>query len=152
MNLEMSRIYKDIMEEVMIRLENEGEAYNISRNVIFDLQNGWAQKIRAYAEMKSENVYEHGIYRGYNSYVDTRPVKTGEQVVKTEGEGSTSSTENIESDDYEMLEEEGSNYLMCLYVKVHRTRMKYKCSFKQGFVNIGNVDFAFSNAQGELEW
>lgn len=146
----MSRIYKDIIEEVMIRLENEGESYNISRNVIFDLQNGWAQKIRAYSEMKSENVYEHGVYRGYNSYVDTKSTKEEGEAKPTNDVDS--SNENVESDDYDMLEEEGSNYLMCLYVKVHRTRTKYKCSFKQGFVNIGNVDFAFSNAQGELEW
>ncbi|EOB14296.1 Transcription initiation factor IIA subunit 1 [Nosema bombycis CQ1] len=137
MNLEMSRIYKDIIEEVMNKLENEGEAFNISRSVIFDLQNGWAQKIRASAEAKNENVYEHGVYRGFNSYVD---IKNPED-------------ENYDSDDYELLEEEeGSNFLMCLYVKVHRTRTKYKCSFKQGFINIGNVDFAFSNAQGELDW
>jgi hypothetical protein len=29
---------------------------------------------------------------------------------------------------------------------------KWKCVFKQGFISIGNIDFVFSSAQGELEW
>ncbi|WUR04776.1 transcription initiation factor IIA large subunit (TOA1) [Vairimorpha necatrix] len=128
MNIEMSRIYTDLIEEVLTKLEIEGEPEGIGRNIIFDIQKGWRKNIREwYENPKKEENKEKSV--------------------------DTSSTDLYLSSDeeYEMMEET-SNFLMCMYVKVSRTKCKYKCNFKQGFVNLGNVDFAFSNAQGELEW
>lgn len=60
----------------------------------------------------------------------------------------------IDSDDNsdESIEPDCDNFLMCLYVKVTKSRNKWKCSFKDGFLNVGDLDFAFSTAHGELFW
>lgn len=148
MNLEMSRLYKDIIEEVLGKLETEGESCNISRKIIFDLQNGWSQKIRD--NIESTRVSE-SLYREFGSFREAKlkKVEAPKVEIPKESEGEAA---NSDSEDYELLEKEITNHFICLYVKVHRTRTKYKCTFKQGFVNIGNEDFAFSNAQGELDW
>ncbi|KAK6089895.1 hypothetical protein P3W45_001098 [Vairimorpha bombi] len=131
MNLEMSRIYTDLIEEVLTKLEIEGEPEGIGRNIIFDIQNGWRQNIRDWYEKSNEE--------------DPR------LVIHAQPEESSTDVYQSSDEEYEMMEDT-SNFMMCMYVKVSRTKCKYKCNFKQGFVNLGNVDFAFSNAQGELEW
>ncbi|KKO76407.1 transcription initiation factor tfiia-like protein [Vairimorpha ceranae] len=128
----MSRIYTDLIEEVLTKLELEGEPEGIGRNLIFDIQNGWRRNIRDW--------YENASNEDKHTFEDKR------MAYNSTTDGYISSDE-----EYEMMEDT-SNFLMCMYVKVSRTKCKYKCNFKQGFVNLGNVDFAFANAQGELEW
>lgn len=45
-----------------------------------------------------------------------------------------------------------SNLMMCLYDKVSKSKNRWRCVLKQGFINIGNVDFAFNTAHGDLDW
>ncbi|KAG0436985.1 Transcription initiation factor IIA large subunit [Dictyocoela muelleri] len=45
-----------------------------------------------------------------------------------------------------------TNLMMCLYDKVTKSKNRWRCVLKQGFINIGNVDFAFNTAHGDLDW
>ena len=52
---------------------------------------------------------------------------------------------NIEDDD-------GGDRILCLYDKVQRTKNKWKCTLKDGVVNVDGKDYVFHKATGEFEW
>lgn len=59
------------------------------------------------------------------------------------------------SSDYdsdERLEKIHPNYMMCLYVKVDKSKHKWKVKLKQGFLNIGKIEFVFDMGHGDLHW
>ena len=58
---------------------------------------------------------------------------------------------NVE-DDIDNIEQNIGCYMMCLFVKLAKSKNKWKCSFKQEFINVDKMDIPFSNANGELEW
>ncbi|EQB59704.1 transcription initiation factor iia subunit 1 isoform 2 [Vairimorpha apis BRL 01] len=139
MNLEMSRIYKELIEEVLLKLELEGEPEGIGRNVIYDIQKGWTQNIRDWYETDHNDDFHINETQNIQKQKNFNDLSYEDEMI-------------ISSDEeYEMMEDT-NNFLMSMYVKVTRTKCKYKLILKQGFINMGNIDYAFSNAQGELEW
>jgi transcription initiation factor TFIIA large subunit len=57
-------------------------------------------------------------------------------------------------DDEEDDVEEGSypNMVLCQYEKVHRTKNRWKCQFKDGIANINGKDYVFLRCQADFEF
>lgn len=161
----MLKIYEDIMSEVVSSLEKDAAAMNLSKSVIGTLYNEWQNKLNDFANKNWGNEADGN----RDMYIQRYP---GYDALRRRGRGgAVKDNDNVEevtpenddyNDDYvsdplssdglEMIEDNNDNYMICLYVKVTKSKNKWKCTFKQGFINIGNIDFAFSTAQGELEW
>jgi hypothetical protein len=154
----MLKIYEDIINEVIKYLEVDGESVNLSKSMIAELKCDWAEKLAEYTEKEwineSMNIDMHmQRFSGYDGLRGRRRILDEEkQPVLFEEEDSELTSDFSSSDDLERIEDKNSNYMICLYVKVNKTKNVWKCAFKQGFINIGNVDIAFSSANGELKW
>merc|ERR1712080_28628 len=117
MNFEMSRIYREIMEDVSSAMERETD---MDYPLILDIKRSWAENLKKILDSNE------------TQYMD-----------------------EIEYNDSDISEEDDikyKNYMMCLYDKVSKTKNKWKCSFKRGFLNIGNRDYVFLVGYGDLEW
>lgn len=44
------------------------------------------------------------------------------------------------------------NIMLCLYERVQRVRNRWKCSLKDGLMNINGKDYVFQKATGDSEW
>lgn len=44
------------------------------------------------------------------------------------------------------------NILLCLYEKVHRTRNKWRCIFKEGILHLDGQEYCLNKINGEFEW
>lgn len=44
------------------------------------------------------------------------------------------------------------NIMLCLYDRVQRVRNRWKCSLKDGLMNINGKDYVFQKATGDSEW
>lgn len=44
------------------------------------------------------------------------------------------------------------NILLCLYEKVHRTRNKWRCVFKEGILHLDGQEYCLNKINGEFEW
>lgn len=159
----MLKVYEDIINEVVSRLEEDGDSVNIGKATIYELRNDWREKLSEHtrSEWTGDGMVNRGMYsQGYPGYGGLRgrvysfPVNERlERRPKPNSEEDKYGSEVTSSDDdLEMVEDNTGNYMICLYVKVNKSKNKWKCVFKQGFINIGNIDFAFNSAQGELEW
>lgn len=123
MFLEMSRVYRDVIEEVGRMLENESD---IDLKKIHNLKVAWLNNL-------------------------TERIERIETINETEEEPIIESASCSESEE-EVKGKHTKNFMMCLYDKVTKHKCKWKAYFKQGFLNIGNSDYAFLSGQGELEW
>lgn len=160
----MLKIYEDIINEVVSRIEEDGDSVNISRSTIYELRNDWREKLNEYTQSEwiNDSIGNRELYvQRYPGYGGiggrTRSFPAKESPLETEprflGEKEDEyMSEPTSSDDLEVIEDNTGNYMICLYVKVNKSKNKWKCIFKQGFINIGSIDFAFNSAQGELEW
>lgn len=140
MNYEITRVYRTIIEDVIKSLENESLYTNIDISVIDDLKSDWLDKINEYTDLTKIDELREGVSLNVdeNGYIEQKD----EEMIDS---GCLESSETADEDS-------GENYLMCLYVKVSKSKNKWKCSFKDGFINIGPLDFAFSTGQGDLYW
>lgn len=157
----MLKIYEDIISEVISKLEQAGDEINMGKSAIHELRNEWRERLIEYTqgewsgERNGRNDGEEG-YRGYE-----RPSEghangfNGKTTIEKDG-GMFEDYESLSasSGDSEIIGKKGNvgNCMVCLYVKVNMSKGKWKCTFKQGFISIGNIDFVFNSAQGELEW
>lgn len=159
----MLKIYEDIINEVISRLEESGDSVNINRSVIYELRNDWREKLGEYTQgewvddaVGGRDIYTHhfpyGGLRGRTHSFLSKETPMEKEPRFLEDKEDEHGSEVTSSDDLELIEDTTGNYMICLYVKVNKSKNKWKCVFKQGFINIGNIDFAFNSAQGELEW
>ncbi|KAL3900956.1 MAG: hypothetical protein SGCHY_000967 [Lobulomycetales sp.] len=49
-------------------------------------------------------------------------------------------------------EQECDHLILCQYEKVTRVKNKWKCTLKDGIINLNGKDFLFSKLNGELHW
>lgn len=135
MEEQSSRVYYEIIDEVCNKLTEEGPLYDIDRAIVYALQTEWIKNLENVQNEKSTN--------------------TVVPVVREAGELEFSDDDmedyNAE-DEIDNIEQNIGCYMMCLFVKVAKSKNKWKCSFKQGFINVDNDDIPFSTATGELEW
>lgn len=61
-----------------------------------------------------------------------------------DGESLTSSEEEAEP--------ETNNLTLAQFDRVHRSKNKYKCSLREGVMNIMGRDYLFSTATGDFDW
>lgn len=100
----MSRVYRDIMEEVIRSLEeHDFDNYQIS-----SIKKKWFQHLNNPVDIPKET-----------------EIMEGEQT---------------------------RNFMICLYEKVSKNKLKFRTQLKQGFINIGHEDYAFLSGNGDLDW
>ncbi|KRH92920.1 RNA polymerase II transcription initiation factor TFIIA, large chain [Pseudoloma neurophilia] len=117
----MSRIYRDIMEEVVKQLEDS----DLDKKTISMLKNRWYEQL-------------HNRITNYNKLEEN-------QVIEEENSYSDSEEESIKG-------RNTKNFMICLYDKVTKNKHKFRTLLKQGFINIGPEDYAFSTGTGDLDW
>ncbi|KCZ74648.1 hypothetical protein H311_04385 [Anncaliia algerae PRA109] len=140
MNFEINRVYRFIIEEVCRTVEDESILTNIDSVALKELKTGWYEKLAEYTDLSNMPDMNRPI-----SHLDFEPNYNNMMMLDND----------VYMDDIrssETVEENCDNLFMCLYVKVNKSKNKWKCQFKDGFVNIGPMDFAFSTAQGDLLW
>lgn len=49
-------------------------------------------------------------------------------------------------------EENMGHIMLCMYDKVQRVKNKWKCTLKDGVLNVNGKDYVFHKATGEYEW
>ena len=57
-----------------------------------------------------------------------------------------------EEDDEEEEDKEVKDIILCVYDKVTRVRNKWKCQLGNGIMHVGDKDYLFHKATGDLEW
>lgn len=75
-------------------------------------------------------------------------------------EKSADDSDDVEDDDdgesltssEEEAEPETSNLTLAQFDRVHRSKSKYKCSLREGVMNIMGRDYLFSTATGDFDW
>lgn len=128
------RTYYEIIDEVGSMLEREGALYDIDREMIYSIQKEWIKNLEI---MKSEPV--------------TNAV---EDLKSPDGSTSNDDLDSMSEEEYlDKLEKQIGVYMVCFFTKVTKTKTKWKCSFKHGFINIDSHDIPYSTANGEfLQW
>lgn len=143
------RVYYEIIDEVCNKLNEEGPLYDIDRSTIYALQTEWIKNIES---IQNEEPINNTV-----KFISTR-AKQPAAPRRADGSSSTGGLEEeLESecaseDEIDNIEQNIGCYMMCLFVKVAKSKNKWKCNFKQGFINVDNDDIPFSTATGELEW
>jgi hypothetical protein len=135
MNDQAQRTYCEIIEQVGILLEQEGAMHNIDREMIYSIQTEWIKNLEI---LQSEPV-----------------VNTADPIDFQERNMSDASFSDSlsEEDQMDQLEKQIGVYMVCFFTKVTKTKTKWKCSFKNGFINLDNYDIPYSTATGEfLQW
>lgn len=130
-----SRVYYDIIDSVYTSLLNDGSSIEIDANLVADIRDDWIRNIEIFQTATLPNVDEH------NSATEGISISDDDVLLK-----------NDSDDDLDKLESKISSYMVCLFAKVSKSKNKWKCSFKQGFIFIENMDIPFNSASGELEW
>lgn len=128
------RTYYEIIDEVGSMLEKEGALYDIDRDMIYSIQKEWIKNLEI---MKSEPV-----------------LNTVEDIRSPEENFNGDDSDPISEEEYlDKLEKQIGVYMVCFFTKVTKTKTKWKCSFKHGFINIDSHDIPYSTANGEfLQW
>jgi len=57
-----------------------------------------------------------------------------------------------DDDDNDDEENETEHLILCQYEKVTRIKNKWKCSLKDGIINVNGKDYLFQKATGDFEW
>lgn len=152
MNFEISRVYREIIEEVTRSLHSDQEHHQISPKDIADLKAVWSRKLREMtAPMERYN------FRAIQESETIMPsnysqLKNDHKREVVNFYDDLNEFDSSERDSDERLEALHPNYMMCLYVKVDKNKHKWKVKLKQGFLNIGKSEFVFDNAHGDLTW
>lgn len=120
MYFEMSRVYRDVMEETGRSLEADPD---FDLKSIHDLKIRWSHHLTSRVEGRSHNVEE--------TNMDNQSCSDSDEEVKGRNT---------------------QNFMICLYDKVVKNKLKFRTQFRQGFINIGNEDYVFSTGTGDLDW
>lgn len=160
MNFEISRVYREIIESVTGSLLQESEGSQMSPQEIYDLKAIWSRKLREMT-MPTETSLRYGknetIMPSYLANKNKFADKTYDSSNEIKGnvdfyENTTDSLSDSAEDSDQRLEAQCPNYMMCLYSKVDKSKHKWKVKLKQGFLNVGKMEYAFDHAQGDLTW
>ncbi|ELA41662.1 uncharacterized protein VICG_01295 [Vittaforma corneae ATCC 50505] len=117
-------------------LEQEGPMHSIDRDMAYSIQREWLKNLEV---LQSEPV------------VNTADL--AELQERDESFEDSHSDLLSEEDRLDRLERQIGVYMVCFFTKVTKTKTKWKCSFKNGFINLDNYDIPYSTATGEfLQW
>ncbi|KAM0687327.1 transcription factor IIA subunit alpha [Conglomerata obtusa] len=152
MNFEISRVYRDIIEEVCRSLKADSDELKLSLKQIGDIKSAWGKKLRDITT-PTESFAFRPAHCGemmspstFNRTFDKPTLITRYEKVEEP------SSELSVSDSDEKQEALYPNYMMCLYDKVDKSKDRWRVKMKQGFLNVGKSEFAFDTAHGSLYW
>ncbi len=131
-NEQTQRAYFEIIDEVGRLLEKEGSLYDVDSVMIRAIQRDWVKNLEI---------------------MMTVPVLNNVEEISTPDPEDSQSDPLSEEDYLDKLEKQIGVYMVCFFTKVTKTKTKWKCSFKHGFINIDSQDIPYSTATGEfLQW
>lgn len=134
MNELSQRTYYEIITQVGNLLEQEGMMHGIDREMVHSIQRDWMKNLEI---VQSEPVMNN---------VDSNECEIDIEDLNGDSEFS-------EEEKMDILEKQIGVYMVCFFTKVTKTKTKWKCNFKNGFINLGNHDIPYSTATGEfLQW
>lgn len=134
MNELSQRTYYEIITQVGNLLEQEGMIHGIDREMIHSIQRDWMKNLEI---TQSEPVMNN---------VDSSNCEIDIDDLNGDSEFS-------EEEKMDILERQIGVYMVCFFTKVTKTKTKWKCNFKNGFINMDNHDIPYSTATGEfLQW
>ncbi len=129
---------EEIINEVCKLLLEDTDIDRVDNHTIYSLREEWMKTVEEMKIKAASNI------EGYGEQ---------EEEENIEEELSSSLSQFSEEAELRRIEKNTKSYLICLYVKVLRNKGKYKCIFKEGFVNLdGSTDIPFNNGNGELEF
>lgn len=131
-----SRIYCEIIDRVYSSLLHDGPVVGLDHSLATALRDDWIKNIER-LQNEAPLLIEEARDVSEDSFSSTSYITDGR--VRPE-------------DDLDKLEGMISSYVVCLFAKVAKSKNKWKCSFKHGFILIDNMDIPFNTANGELEW
>ncbi|KAM0681457.1 hypothetical protein GINT2_000659 [Glugoides intestinalis] len=135
MNEYSQRAYYEIIDQVGSLLEKEGMAHDIDRDMIYAIQKDWIKNLEI---VQSEPVVNNA------KLSDLYELEAMEEDVSDGGS---------EEERMDKLEKQIGVYMVCFFTRVTKTKKKWKCNFKNGFINLDNHDIPYSTATGEfLQW
>lgn len=130
------RVCFEIIDEACNRLTEEGAMHGLDRELIYSIQGDWIRNLEIIQSVPVENKIDPSDFPENFFYSD---------------EGSENSYS--EEEYINKLEEDIGVYMVCFYTKVTKSKVKWKCNFKHGFINLDKVDIPYSSATGELiQW
>lgn len=134
MNELSQRTYYEIITQVGNLLEQEGMIHGIDREMVHSIQRDWMKNLEI---IQSEPVM---------NIVDSNDCEIDIDDLNGDSEFS-------EEEKMDILERQIGVYMVCFFTKVTKTKTKWKCNFKNGFINMDNHDIPYSTATGEfLQW
>lgn len=136
MNEQAQRTYYEIIDQVGTMLEQEGPLHSIDRDMTYAIQREWLKNLEM---LQSESVMN----------------TAGSVEFQERDESFEDSHSDLLSEEERLdrLERQIGVYMVCFFTKVTKTKTKWKCSFKNGFINLDNYDIPYSTATGEfLQW
>lgn len=134
MNEFSQRTYYEIIEQVGNLLEQDGILYGIDKEMIYSIQKDWIKNLEI---------------------VQSEPVENSVTTeLLQEKEYTDDLSENMsEEERMDTLEAQIGVYMVCYFTRVTKTKTKWKCNFKNGFINLDNHDIPYSTATGEfMQW
>lgn len=135
MNEQAQRTYYEIIDSVGNMLEQEGMQHSIDREMIYSIQKEWIKNLEI---------------------LQSEPVVNAKSGIEFQEHGASDDSQSdalSEEDRLDRLERQIGVYMVCFFTKVTKTKTKWKCSFKNGFINLENHDIPYSTATGEfLQW
>lgn len=160
MNFEISRVYREIIENVTKSLLSDSEVTSLNHEEIFKLKTQWSQKLREMTMPNERPTHFRDMDNIMPSYLSNKnkfadyshdKSSDSQSVVNTSYENVNKVNDSDEDSD-QILETMFPNYMMCLYTKVDKSKYKWKVKLKQGFLNVGKMEYAFDTANGDLAW
>ncbi|OQS55702.1 TOA1 [Ecytonucleospora hepatopenaei] len=132
----VKKLYYDVIDDVCKELMNENADLFKEPNFLYSLREDWLTNFENLSvENKNEQYTEEEEDSAYSSEMMSDEDVFEEEIDIAEAE----KVQNV--------------YVVCLFVKVVKHKGKWKCIFKDGFVNIeGYEDYPFNTATGELDW
>lgn len=130
------RVCFEIIDEVCNRMTEEGAMHDLDRELIYSIQGDWIRNLEIMQSVPVENRVD--------------PSDLPENFIHADED---SGSDCMEGELINKLEENIGMYMVCFYTKVTRSKAKWKCNFKHGFVNLDKVDIPYNSATGELiQW
>lgn len=125
-----------IIDEVCDKLTEEGAMHDLDRTLILSIRGDWKRNLEIMQSVPVENKVDPSSFPENFLYSDE-----------------DSANDYSEEEYINKLEEEIGVYMVCFYTKVTKSKVKWKCNFKHGFINLDKEDIPYSSATGELiQW
>lgn len=151
----------DVIENVKEDFKREG----VSESVLQELKKIWESKLKKMGINFEQEMFFEGtaqevvqpLIKDVNRLVSDEQKRKKKKIEQVDGkEDENDDEEEIlgseDDDENEDKVPETSDIVLAQYEKVTRTKNKWKCKLKCGFMSLNGVDYLFHEGTGEFDW